>query len=191
MFRNIAVIAFSSIFALPAFAENKPIQDDDDAKKFLDTTISSPIEGIKTIDTNTDKRRIDFGTISQPGKLEQKLNEYVDLRFQKRKHCLDRPARPAWAIRMPKEYANFGDIAQVMYDLKRHQAATDITVCSCDIVYPSWDEVYLEFQDLISNTPPGTLHYDTLKSYQRMERKAEETSDYSSVCNAAARRALP
>lgn len=79
--------------------------------------------------------------------------DYVDMQKLNGRFCPDHPFRPGWVMVQPRGYQWKTGLLQDYYFLQRSRAVIDAGQCSCDLMFPSWDDMRPELEQLVEQFP--------------------------------------
>ncbi len=127
--------------------------------------------------------------------LEAEQAAYVDPVTKRDRFCPDHPYRPGWVMVQPFGYAWKARLWQSYYSLTAAQTVVQAGECSCNLMFPSWDEMRPELERLATEWPdvPGpemtedqSLFVSGLNSsYTREKSKIDH--EYRQLCAAVIR----
>ena len=78
---------------------------------------------------------------------------YVDMQQINGRFCPDHPFRPGWVMVQPRGYQWKTGILQELYNLKRTRAVVEEGQCSCDLMFPSWEDMRPELEQFLERFP--------------------------------------
>lgn len=79
--------------------------------------------------------------------------DYVDMQQLNGRFCPDHPFRPGWVMVQPRGYQWKTGLLQEYYNLERTRAVVAAGQCSCDLMFPSWDDMRPELEQYLAQFP--------------------------------------
>lgn len=79
--------------------------------------------------------------------------DYVDMQQLNGRFCPDHPFRPGWVMVQPRGHQWKTGLLQDYYYLQRTRAVVAAGECSCDLMFPSWDDMRPELEQLLKQFP--------------------------------------
>ena len=71
--------------------------------------------------------------------------------------CQSRPLQPQWIDDLPSREAFKGAVIQMIYRAESYQRVVEAGECSCETLYPTWDNAVQRFNDTYLNADRNTL----------------------------------
>lgn len=85
--------------------------------------------------------------------LEAEQAAYVDPVSKRDRFCPEHPYRPGWVMVQPFGYTWKGRLWERYYYLTAMQNVVESGECSCDLMFPSWDEMRPELEQIATEWP--------------------------------------
>jgi hypothetical protein len=98
--------------------------------------------------------------------------DYVDMQQINGRFCPDHPFRPSWVMVQPRGHQWKTGLLQDYYYLQRTRAVVSAAQCSCDLMFPSWQDMRPELEQLLQQFPDASASEFTPDQGQQL-RDAE------------------
>ncbi|ASM72931.1 MULTISPECIES: hypothetical protein [Roseobacteraceae] len=129
-------------------------------------------------------------TIPEFSKPTDDQTEYVDMQKLNGRFCPDHPFRPGWVMVQPRGYQWKTGLMQDYYYLQRSRAVVAAGQCSCDLMFPSWDDMRPELEQLLAQLPDDSASEftpDQGRQLREIERAMQQekraiASEFGQLC---------
>lgn len=105
---------------------------------------------------------------------------YVDPILKDRQRCLDRPGRPEWMMVQSIEFQWRVELAAKYRSFYRASVISEADGCSCDKMYPDWDEHMTEVEQLWDGVSESSRWEWDNETRQRFYAARDRMTDFSS-----------
>lgn len=129
-------------------------------------------------------------TIPEFSELTESQADYVDMQKLNGRFCPDHPFRPGWVMVQPRGHQWKTGLMQEYYYLQRSRAVVAAGQCSCDLVFPSWEDMRPELAQLLAQfpddkasafTPDQGQQLRAVESAMQQEKRAM-ASEFRQLC---------
>ena len=104
---------------------------------------------------------------------------HVDPELRDRKRCLNHPGRPQWMIDQPLGFEWRLELGREFRSAERARAVSSSETCSCDQLYPDWNESRPLVEAIWAEVSPKSKFVWDEAERSRFEAARDKLADYS------------